>query len=207
MKISVGMFADFLQCPTKCWLHLHDEPVSEQGYALWARNQTESYRKETVNRLQAEQGAESAPLLARQAIDWRLAVNVPVTAIHPHGLVITACLPAVEYGPPVKRGQPAQFMPLRLVFRQKPDQTDRLLLGFEALALAGMTGHPVRGGKLIYGDTWYCSACARPASIWAWTFWIFCVPASLTRMFTRQSNAKLELIKRCLAARLLEFRQ
>jgi predicted RecB family nuclease len=117
------------------------------------RDQTESYREEATNRLQAEQKAASAPPLApRQAIDWRLAVNVPATATTPSGLTITACLHAIEHNPPAGRNKAAQLTPIHFAFQQKPDRTHKLLLAFEALTLAGTTNRPVRNGKLIYGD-------------------------------------------------------
>ncbi|MCX6915851.1 MAG: IS66 family transposase [Verrucomicrobia bacterium] len=61
-------------------------------------------------------------------------------------------LHAVERVPSEGRGKPAQFIPIRFVFRNKLTKDDRLLLAFDALVLSQMLGREVGLGKIVHGD-------------------------------------------------------
>ena len=61
-------------------------------------------------------------------------------------------LHAVERVPAEGRGQAAQFVPIRFIFRNKLTADDRLLLAFDALVLAQALGRDVSLGKIIHGD-------------------------------------------------------
>lgn len=54
--------------------------------------------------------------------------------------------------PPTGRGQPSQFIPIRFIFTNKLTRDDKLLLAFDALALAERLGSEVNLGKIIHGD-------------------------------------------------------
>jgi len=58
----------------------------------------------------------------------------------------------VERVPSEGQGKPAQFVPIRFVFRNKLTKDDRLLLAFDALALSQVLGRAVSLGKIIHGD-------------------------------------------------------
>ena len=61
-------------------------------------------------------------------------------------------LHAVERVPSEGRGKPAQFIPIRFVFRNKLTKDDRLLLTFDALVLSQVLGRQVSLGKIVHGD-------------------------------------------------------
>jgi predicted RecB family nuclease len=61
-------------------------------------------------------------------------------------------LHAVERIPSAGRGKPAQFVPIRFVFRNKLTKDDRLLLAFDALVLSQVLGREVSLGEIIHGD-------------------------------------------------------
>jgi len=61
-------------------------------------------------------------------------------------------LHAVERVPSEGRGKPAQFVPIRFVFRNKLTKDDRLLLAFDALVLSQALGREVSLGKIIHDD-------------------------------------------------------
>ena len=65
---------------------------------------------------------------------------------------IETCLHAVERIPSAGRGQPAQFVPIRFIHRNKLTQDDKLLLAFDAFVLSEMLGRTVSLGKIIHGD-------------------------------------------------------
>ena len=50
------------------------------------------------------------------------------------------------------RGKPAQFVPIRFIFRNKLTKDDKLLLAFDAFVLSEVLGRAVSLGKIIHGD-------------------------------------------------------
>jgi predicted RecB family nuclease len=103
---------------------------------------------------------------------WRAAVDVPArielgssqgdeaqTSPHEnsHSLLksaatIETCLHAIERIPSAGRGQPAQFVPIRFIHRNKLTKDDKLLLAFDAFVLSEMLGRIISLGKIIHGD-------------------------------------------------------
>ena len=70
----------------------------------------------------------------------------------PSAATIETCLHAVERIPSAGRGQPAQFVPIRFIYRNKLTKDDKLLLAFDAFVLSEMLGRAVSLGKIIHGD-------------------------------------------------------
>ena len=88
---------------------------------------------------------------------WRVAVDVPARIEldssrgdggqpsppeNSHSLTsaatIETCLHAVERIPSAGRGQPAQFIPIRFIYRNKLTKDDKLLLAFDAFVVSEM---------------------------------------------------------------------
>ncbi len=181
MRISSHLFEAFLKCPTKCHLRSLGESSSGNEYADWVRAQNESYQREAARRLQ-EAVPETERVVAPpanenfKAAKWRLAVDAEIVAqASPPASSGSVSLPdgkpgetprelaagttalqslvhAVERLPSAGRGKPAQFVPIRFVFRNKLTQEDRLLLAFDALVLSQALGREVSLGKIIHGD-------------------------------------------------------
>ena len=61
-------------------------------------------------------------------------------------------LHTVERLPSEGRGEPAQFVPIHFIFRNKLTKDDKLALAFDALALSEMIARAVSLGKIIHGD-------------------------------------------------------
>ena len=61
-------------------------------------------------------------------------------------------LHAVERVASAGRGKPAQFIPIRFIFRNKLTRDDRMLVAFEALVLSELLGRDVNLAKIIHGD-------------------------------------------------------
>jgi len=102
---------------------------------------------------------------------WRVAVDVPARIEldssrgdggqpsppeNSHSLTsaatIETCLHAVERIPSAGRGQPARFVPIRFIHRNKLTKDDKLLPAFDAFVLSEMLGRAVSLGKIIHGD-------------------------------------------------------
>jgi predicted RecB family nuclease len=158
MTITSQLFEAFLKCPTKCWLRARDEASPGGTYAAWVHEQNESYRADSVRRLTVDlPGAEyavSPPAENLKSAQWSLAVDVLVSA----AIDAEAQFPGesrihvVERVPAAGRGKPAQFVPVRFIFRNKLTKDDRLLLVFDAWVLSKALGREVSIGKIIHGD-------------------------------------------------------
>jgi predicted RecB family nuclease len=116
-----------------------------------------------------------------KAAKWRLAVDFVAQASAPTGLgsvalptpggtpgqpangtsalrpqpnprMLESRLHAVERVTSGGRGKPAQFIPIRFIFRNKLLRDDRLLVAFDALVLSELLGRDVSLGRIIHGD-------------------------------------------------------
>ena len=152
MKLNSLLFAGFLKCPTKCYLHSTGQTGSGNAYADWVREQNDAYRAEAGKQLTTglpETDLVVAPPAAGnlKAATWRLALDLPIQAGERESR-----LQAVERVPSEGRGKPAQFIPIRFNFFNKLTKDDRLLVAFDALALSDALGRQVSIGKIIHGD-------------------------------------------------------
>ncbi len=66
--------------------------------------------------------------------------------------IVESRLHAIERIPSEGRGKPAQFVPIRFIYRNKLTKDDRLLLSFDAFVLSEMLGRAVSPGKIIHGE-------------------------------------------------------
>ena len=155
MKITPDLFEAFLKCPTKCWLRAMNEIPSGNAYAEWVKSQEESYRTKATAQVIAELSngdlATSPEVEKLKSAKWRLATNVVVRA-QEDSCAAESSLHAVERIPSASRGQPAQFVPIRYIYRNKLTKDDKLLLAFDAFVLSEMLGRAVSLGKIIHGD-------------------------------------------------------
>jgi predicted RecB family nuclease len=70
----------------------------------------------------------------------------------PNPWMLESRLHAIERVASEGRGKPAQFIPIRFIFRNKLTRDDRLLVAFDALVLSGLLGRDVNLGEIIHGD-------------------------------------------------------
>jgi predicted RecB family nuclease len=178
MRITPHFFDAFLKCTTKCHLRSLGEIGSGNEYAEWVRDRDESYQREAARALQ-EAVPESERVVTPPTTDnlkaaqWRLAMDLvaqtpdwsadsharesrpneePRDLDGLHSEQLLESRHAVERVPSEGQGKPAQFVPIRFVFRNKLTKDDRLLLAFDALALSQVLGRAVSLGKIIHGD-------------------------------------------------------
>ena len=127
------------------------EPVTDSCHAQWVHAQNEAYLASGIQRLLSETNHEectnspSADNL--KAGTWRLAANVFTREQR-----LESHIHAVERLPPEGRGKPAQYSPVRFVPNNRLSKDAKLLLAFDALALAEVLGERVNLGKIIHGD-------------------------------------------------------
>ena len=70
----------------------------------------------------------------------------------PISCTLESRLHAVERVASEGRGKPAQFIPIRFIFRNKLTRDDRLLVAYDALVLSELLGREVNLGKIVHGD-------------------------------------------------------
>ena len=155
MKISPELFQAYLKCPTKCWLRAVGEPATGNTYAEWVKTQDETCRVNETARLTGEfpngEVAASPEPETLKSAKWLIATNVPVQA-QVNSCSAQSCLHAVERVPSEGRGKPAQFIPIRFIYRNKLTKDDKLLLAFDAFVLSESLGREITLGKIIHGD-------------------------------------------------------
>jgi len=179
MRITSHILDAFLKCATKCHLRSLGETGSGNEYAEWVRGQNESYQREAARGLQ-EAVPETERVFGPPATEnlkaakWTLAVDLVAQTSgasadicvgdsgpneETRGLggprpeqLLESRLHVVERVPSEGRGNPARFIPIRFVFRNKLTRDDRLLLAFDALVLSQVLGREVSLGKIIHGD-------------------------------------------------------
>jgi predicted RecB family nuclease len=151
MTIASQLVEAYNNCPTKCWLMSRREPISDDSYAQWARARNQAYVASGIQRLLSgihhEEYVISPSADGMRAGKWRLAVNVVTRTQH-----LESHLHAVERLPSRGRGKPALYSSMRFVPNVKLGKDTRLLLAFDALALAELSGQTVTVGKVIHGD-------------------------------------------------------
>ena len=76
----------------------------------------------------------------------------PVLRPQPDPWILVSRLHAVERLEPEGRGKPAQFIPIRFIYRNKLTRDDRLLVAFDALVLSGSLGRDTSLAKISHGD-------------------------------------------------------
>ena len=152
MIISAPIFEAYLKCPSKCWQFCLGEKGEENVYLEFIRTQDNAYRTAGLERLMAKfQGSEhvalpSAPVDIKTA-SWRLAIGIVAKkeSLESH-------LHAVERLPSHGQDKPVQFIPIRFIFADKLNKSDKLLLTFDALVLSEMIGREIIHGKIIHGN-------------------------------------------------------
>jgi hypothetical protein len=152
MTVTSRLFEAYLKCSTKCFLWSRGETGKGNAYADWVRVQSASYRKEGISRLKhgvAPSECVTGPLdgKALKSGKWRLAVDSKACAEN-----LESAIDAVGRPPGDSPDKPAQFVPIRFVFKNKLDRHEKLLLAFDALALSEDLGREVAFGNIIHGD-------------------------------------------------------
>jgi predicted RecB family nuclease len=152
MKLTSDLFADFLKCPMKCYLHSTGQVGTGNAYADWLREQNDAYRNDAAQTLLAALPEGECAITATGAANlrtatWRLAVD-----LHVEMETMASPLHAIERVPPQGRGRPAEFIPVRFVFFNKLTKDNRLLVAFDALLLSDALGREVTVVKITHGD-------------------------------------------------------
>jgi len=154
MLITDDIFQAFLQCETKAHLKLSGAEGDQRVFPEWERHRVEAYKRHYHLHVRPDCHEDEclvgvalpydlSPSLWRYVIDCR--AQTPALQSHIH--LLERCTSA---------GQTAHhpYIPVRLIPREKLTPQDKLVLAFDALALAAATGHAPPVGKIIYGSVY-----------------------------------------------------
>ncbi len=150
--ITSELFEAFSKCPTKCYLLSKGERGTGNTYADWIVEQQNRYRDELFKRISAkietrEYDTGHFKIEDLKSGKWQFALNCVVTAQS-----WESHLDAVERKAQSKPDKIFHLVPVRIVHRNKVTIEDKMLVAFDALVLAGMTGRKILFGEIIYGS-------------------------------------------------------
>jgi predicted RecB family nuclease len=152
--VTSRLFEAYLACPTKCYLQSIGEVATGNDFAIWNETRSASYRLAGVQRLMADHPCnidvgQRDPKHWKHAL-WHFLFDYVARTQH-----CEAPLHAVQRISSVEgRNHSSQFIPIRFVPTNKLARSDKLMAGFEALALSKALGIKVGIAKIIYGDKW-----------------------------------------------------
>lgn len=139
-------------CPSKCWFLLLGNKGDTVFYSDFVKKQNNEYRAAGLKRLVVKiQPSEyvvspSAPVNIKTA-KWILAIDFAATKEN-----LESHLHAVERVLSDGQEKPAQFIPIRFIYKNKLTKRDKLVLAFDALVFSEMLRVDVSHGKIIYGN-------------------------------------------------------
>ena len=156
MIIHDRAFNAWLQCKTKYLLYLkHESPRDDTEFVLWLANVQGHYESAAEDRICATvptdrvfRGTPPYPELRTGSNPYGLVLGYEATTgelqSRLHALILT------------KGKSPGrqEYAPVRFVFRNKLQSSDRLRLAFDALAASADLGYVPTTGKLIHGNNY-----------------------------------------------------
>ncbi len=152
MTITSYIFEAYLKCPSKCFFRSLGETGTGNAYADWTHARNISYQRDGMTRMKeraANNEWASGPLDRKElkSAKWRLAIDSKTCAQN-----LESTIHAVERVPCDTPGGPAQFTPMRFIFKNKLSRHDKLMVAFDALVLSEASGRGVNSATIIHGD-------------------------------------------------------
>lgn len=151
MTITAQLFDAYIKCPTKCFLKGRGEVGTGNAYADWIQAQNALYRSEGIERTTRRNMDEcingTSEIVKAKSAHWRLAADFIARVDN-----LESTIDLVQRLPSQGGEEPAQFIPIRFIHRDKLSRGDRLLLAFDALILSETIGRDLGLGRIIYGE-------------------------------------------------------
>jgi len=146
--VTSRLLEAFLACPVKCYLLSEGELPAGTEYSAWAAAREESYRREGIRKLTAQEastgiGSPDPGLWKHES--WRFSVGETVRA---QGWEAEVAL--IQRIP--QTGAPSRFVPIRFVAHNRLSASDKTIAAFEALSLAKALGTKTGTAKIVHGE-------------------------------------------------------
>jgi predicted RecB family nuclease len=150
MRITAAAFAASLNCPTKCFLYLHNEAGGKPEFPQWQARIQADFETAALERMCSAIPARdiflgTPPLSDIRSRRYELVVGHE--AVTPEIQSRLHALQVVEG----KSGKREGYAPIRFVAREKLNASDRLRLAFDALAVSHDLAQVPHFGKLVHG--------------------------------------------------------
>ena len=141
-------FEAFLNCPMKAWNYASDLESPPSEYSLWQRQKFESYTEACFAKLQTK--TVEKVCLSDLTLDsmanhnFHLLLNTKIQTKEIHTRI--HCIERVS-----SADNAISFIPMRFVVREKLIKQDKIMLGFDAIALSKLTNQLPSFGKIMHG--------------------------------------------------------
>ena len=150
MRITDVTFAASLNCPTKCFLCLHNEAGGNSEFSQWQARIQADFESAALDRMCSALPAGDIFLGTPILSDLRSCRYKLVLGYEAMTPEIRSRLPALQRVEG-KTGKREGYVPIRFVSREKLTASDRLRLAFDALAVARDLADVAHIGKLVHG--------------------------------------------------------
>lgn len=145
--ITSRLLEAFLACPVKCHLLSRGEVPTGTEYSVWAVAKDESYRREGIRKLTAQEPgpcvASVKPSLWKRE-SWRFAIAKTVGA---EGWAAEIAL--IQRIP---QAGASRFVPIRFAANNKLSTSDKTMAAFEGISLAKALGTKIGAAKIVHGE-------------------------------------------------------
>jgi len=150
--ITDSIFAAYLQCETKTQLIAVQTAEPQHDISDWRKRLAADYKAQCLGRLSAFYDADTRyhgtpPLSALKSQRYHFIINCTIgnDAIESH-------VDALQWTTLADKSAPGFYVPIRVLPHNTITPNDKLLLAFDALALAAMLdGQPARG-RIVHGS-------------------------------------------------------
>ncbi|MCP5361457.1 MAG: IS66 family transposase [Hyphomicrobiales bacterium] len=172
--------ADYLSCPTKCYLRHTGQKQEASPYAEWLLHQSRHYKAKAEQRLLQQYSPVDVTRDNITMNGWKLAVGIDCSG--------------GKYRSIIDAAKQEKFLyPIRFVAANKPSKEDRLLLAFDALVLSQALKTNVDSGEMIYGDSFQ----ARKVNVASLLGETRKTVRNISKMLADSTPPKLSLNKHC----------
>ena len=141
-------FEAFLNCPMKAWNYASDSEFPPSEYSLWQQQKFESYVGICFTKLKAKMAEKIC--LSNLTLDsmtdrnFQLLLNSKIQTQEIDSRI--HCIESVS-----STDDAILFIPMRFVAREKLIKQDKIMLGFDAIALSKFTNQLPSFGKIMHG--------------------------------------------------------
>jgi predicted RecB family nuclease len=151
-QIKGEVFARFLRCELEADLHSRGVVGADREFRSWEHRCRNEYKQAALIALQSLHqddqvhiGIPAPSSLKKKR--WRLIIDCVAESPELH-----ACLDAVELAAAAEGTGSSSYRPIRFVPGEKLTSSDKLLLGFDAVALSRITGNVPTAGCIVHGS-------------------------------------------------------
>ncbi|NOT59964.1 MAG: TM0106 family RecB-like putative nuclease, partial [Acidobacteria bacterium] len=151
MLVTEEIFRAFLKCETKSHLLWSGVVGEQRDFTDWQARQVEAYKQKGLAQPRAKLGEDESLVCEGTPSDFKSAKFSLVIETELQAEGLQAKIHALERVAPSDNKKHSSYLPIRFFPNEKITSQDKLLLAFDALVLASVSGHQPSLGKIIHG--------------------------------------------------------